>query len=107
MLVVGDLILDKYTIGRPTRISREAPVAVLEFVREYAVPGGGTNPACTVASLGGEAYLAGVVGDDEFACAGVRPQARAEELDVAAWGRLAACTPRPEARKTPTGPAPS
>jgi rfaE bifunctional protein kinase chain/domain len=65
VLVVGDLILDKYTIGRPTRISREAPVAVLEFVREYAVPGGGTNPACTVASLGGEAYLAGVVGDDE------------------------------------------
>ena len=51
--------------------------------------------------------LAGVVGDDEFACAGVRPQARAEELDVAAWGRLAACTPRPEVRKTPTGPAPS
>src|SRR6476660_10044107 len=65
VLVIGDLILDKYTIGRPTRISREAPVAVLEFVREDAVPGGGTNPACTVASLGGEAYLAGVVGDDE------------------------------------------
>src|SRR5919201_4885302 len=65
VLVVGDLILDKYTIGRPTRISREAPVAVPEFVRQYAVPGGGTNPACTVASLGGEAYLAGVVGDDE------------------------------------------
>src|SRR5437763_17211718 len=65
VLVVGDLILDKYTIGRPTRISREAPVAVLEFAREYAVPGGGTSPACTVASVGGEAYLAGVIGDDE------------------------------------------
>ncbi|HUP27453.1 MAG TPA: bifunctional ADP-heptose synthase [Chloroflexia bacterium] len=65
VLVVGDLILDKYTIGKPTRISREAPVAVLEFTREYAVPGGGTNPACTVASLGGRAYLAGVVGDDQ------------------------------------------
>jgi rfaE bifunctional protein kinase chain/domain len=65
VLVVGDLILDKYTIGKPTRISREAPVAVLEFSREYAVPGGGTNPACTVASLGGEAYLAGVIGEDE------------------------------------------
>src|SRR5436305_10177227 len=65
VLVVGDLILDKYTIGRPTRISREAPIAVLEFAREYGLPGGGTNPACTVASLGGHAYLAGVVGDDE------------------------------------------
>lgn len=67
VLVVGDLILDKYTIGKPTRISREAPVAVLEFTREYVVPGGGTNPACTVASLGGHAYLAGVVGGDEAA----------------------------------------
>src|SRR5882672_2221593 len=65
VLVVGDLILDKYTIGRPTRISREAPIAVLEFAREYVVPGGGTNPACTIASLGGRACLAGVVGDDD------------------------------------------
>ncbi len=64
VLVVGDLILDKYTIGKPVRISREAPIAVLEFQRDYVVPGGGTSPACTVASLGGHAYLAGVVGAD-------------------------------------------
>jgi D-glycero-beta-D-manno-heptose-7-phosphate kinase len=64
-LVLGDLILDKYVIGKPTRISREAPVAVLELTRELLVPGGGTSPACTVASLGGQAYLAGVIGDDE------------------------------------------
>jgi 16S rRNA (adenine1518-N6/adenine1519-N6)-dimethyltransferase len=37
--------------------------------------------------------LVGVVGPDTFACAGVDPAARAEELDVAAWGRLAACLP--------------
>jgi rfaE bifunctional protein kinase chain/domain len=67
VLVVGDLILDKYTIGKPTRISREAPVAVLEFVRELVVPGGGSSPACTVASLGGSAYLAGVTGADAAA----------------------------------------
>lgn len=65
VLVVGDLILDKYTIGKPVRISREAPIAVLEFQRDYVMPGGGTSPACTVASLGGRAYLAGVVGADE------------------------------------------
>ncbi len=65
VLVVGDLILDRYTIGRPVRISREAPIAVLEHQRDYVVPGGGTSPACTVASLGGRAYLAGVVGADE------------------------------------------
>ena len=35
--------------------------------------------------------LAGMVGPEDFRCAGVRPEARAEELDVAAWGRLAAC----------------
>ncbi|HEY0070819.1 MAG TPA: bifunctional ADP-heptose synthase [Chloroflexia bacterium] len=65
VLVVGDLILDKYTIGKPVRISREAPVAVLEYQSDRAMPGGGTSPACTVASLGGHALLAGVVGQDE------------------------------------------
>ena len=64
VLVVGDLILDKYTVGRPTRLSREAPIPVLEYLREYSVPGGGTSPACTVASLGAKAYLTGVIGDD-------------------------------------------
>jgi len=38
--------------------------------------------------------LRGVVSDDDFACAGVRPEARAEELDVDAWGRLATCVHR-------------
>ena len=66
VLIVGDLILDKYTVGKPTRISREAPIAVLEYVRDYVVPGGGTSPACTISSLGGYALLAGVIGDDEL-----------------------------------------
>jgi 16S rRNA (adenine1518-N6/adenine1519-N6)-dimethyltransferase len=39
--------------------------------------------------------LAGLLGPDEFACAGVAPQARPEDLDVAAWGRLARCTTPP------------
>ena len=67
VLVVGDLILDWYTVGKPTRISREAPIAVLEFSHDYSVPGGGTSPACTVASLGARSYVAGVVGQDEWA----------------------------------------
>jgi rfaE bifunctional protein kinase chain/domain len=67
VLVVGDLVLDKYTVGRPVRISREAPIAVLEFSREYAVPGGGSSPACTVVSLGGRSSLTGVVGVDDAA----------------------------------------
>lgn len=44
--------------------------------------------------------LAGVVDVAAFACAGVRPEARAEELDVEAWGRLTACAPR--SRPTPS-----
>jgi len=67
VLVVGDLVLDKYTVGKPVRISREAPIAVLEFAREYAVPGGGSSPACSVVSLGGRSYLTGVVGVDDEA----------------------------------------
>ena len=39
--------------------------------------------------------LAGLVDADAFACAGIRPEARAEELDVDAWGRLATCAPSP------------
>ncbi|HEX4904140.1 MAG TPA: rRNA adenine dimethyltransferase family protein, partial [Acidimicrobiales bacterium] len=39
--------------------------------------------------------LSGLVDDATFACAGIRPEARAEELDVAAWGRLTACARRP------------
>ncbi len=42
--------------------------------------------------------LAGLVDDDAFAAAGVRPEARAEELDIEAWGRLAACTSDDEPR---------
>jgi D-glycero-beta-D-manno-heptose-7-phosphate kinase len=67
VLVVGDLVLDKYTVGKPVRISREAPIPILELKREYALPGGGTSPACTVASLGGRSYLTGVVGVDDAA----------------------------------------
>ena len=65
VLVVGDLVLDEYLVGRPTRISREAPVLILEYEKRFALPGGGTNPARNVASLGGQALMAGVVGNDE------------------------------------------
>ena len=65
VLVVGDLFLDEYLVGRPTRLSREAPVAVLEFSRRFALPGGGTNPARNLQALGAEATMVGVVGDDE------------------------------------------
>ncbi|HEX2922466.1 MAG TPA: PfkB family carbohydrate kinase [Chloroflexota bacterium] len=65
VLVVGDLILDEYLVGRPTRISREAPVLILEYEKRYALPGGGTNPARNLSALGAEALMVGIVGTDE------------------------------------------
>lgn len=65
VLVVGDVLLDEYLGGRPTRMSREAPVPVLEFESRREIPGGAANPAVTIARLGSQALLAGVTGDDD------------------------------------------
>ncbi|MER3397853.1 MAG: ribokinase [Chloroflexota bacterium] len=65
VLVVGDVCLDEYLFGRPVRLSREAPVPVLEFTRRQAVPGAAANPALNVVRLGGRAAVVGVVGADE------------------------------------------
>jgi rfaE bifunctional protein kinase chain/domain len=65
VLVLGDLFLDEYIVGRATRLSREAPVPVLEFDRRFYVPGGAANPAHNISALGSRAYQIGVVGDDE------------------------------------------
>lgn len=64
LLVVGDLYLDSYIFGLPARVSREAPIMVLEESRREERPGGGTAPALAIAALGGEVWQAGVVGDD-------------------------------------------
>lgn len=64
VLVVGDLYLDSYIFGLPARVSREAPIMVLEESRREERPGGGTAPALAIAALGGEVWQAGVVGDD-------------------------------------------
>lgn len=65
VIVLGDLILDEYLIGTATRISREAPVPVLEFESRRLIPGGAANPAANIVSLGSTALQIGVVGDDE------------------------------------------
>src|SRR5436853_6174493 len=64
VLVIGDMVADEYLIGNPTRISREAPVLILELSEERTVPGGATNVAVNTRALGAEVFLAGVVGDD-------------------------------------------
>ena len=64
ILVVGDLMLDKYIHGSVDRISPEAPVPVVRVGRERQVPGGAANVAWNVCSFGGQAVIAGVVGHD-------------------------------------------
>ncbi|MGB2661113.1 MAG: D-glycero-beta-D-manno-heptose-7-phosphate kinase [Candidatus Omnitrophota bacterium] len=68
IMVVGDLILDRYVWGKVSRISPEAPVPVLLIDKEDSyVPGGGSNVASNLAELGTEVFLVGVVGKDKNA----------------------------------------
>lgn len=66
ILVLGDLILDEYNIGKVTRISPEAPVPVVEIEHRFFVPGGAANTAANIVALGGRCHLVGVVGEDEY-----------------------------------------
>lgn len=67
ILVIGDMIADIYLYGNITRISREAPVLVLEQSRETIVAGGAANVINNLATLGGRVFAAGLVGDDNAA----------------------------------------
>lgn len=64
ILVLGDLMLDRFLWGNVTRISPEAPVPVVEVESESAFPGGAANVARNLRELGAETFLAGSVGDD-------------------------------------------
>lgn len=64
LLVVGDVMLDRFIVGRVTRISPEAPVPVVRFQSEHVRLGGAANVANNVAALGGRASLIGVIGGD-------------------------------------------
>ncbi len=64
ILVVGDVMLDRFLVGRVTRISPEAPVPVVAHDHDTYRIGGAANVAANVAALGGTARLVGVVGND-------------------------------------------
>ncbi len=67
ILVVGDLLIDELLEGRPERISREAPVLILEHVETELILGGAANTAHNVAALKGTCHAIGVCGKDEYA----------------------------------------
>ena len=65
VLVLGDVMLDRYYFGEVKRISPEAPVPVTRVTHEQATLGGAANVAHNLANLGCKVFLAGLVGDDE------------------------------------------
>ncbi len=67
ILVVGDLMLDRYVTGTVSRISPEAPVPVVCVTDETCRPGGAANVALNIQKLGAKALVVGLVGNDENA----------------------------------------
>jgi len=63
--VIGDVVADEFVYGRVARVSREAPVLILEYDSTEIVPGAGGNAANNVAALGGRASLVSVIGRDD------------------------------------------
>lgn len=83
VLVVGDLCLDEYLIGTATRLSREAPVPVLEWRERRVLPGAAANPAHNVVALGSQVVTIGVIGAD---AAGETLLAELERLGIGTDG---------------------
>lgn len=81
ILIIGDVMLDRYVFGKVERLNPEAPVPVLHAQGEEGATGGAGNTAKNVAALGGRATLVGVVGEDT-AAQGVTAAAKAEGYEV-------------------------
>ena len=65
VLIIGDVMLDRYWHGPTGRISPEAPVPVVKVENNEERPGGAANVAMNIASLGGHAHIVGLTGIDE------------------------------------------
>ena len=66
VMVIGDFISDIYIYGKPSKLSREAPVVVINHESERIVPGGAGNATNNLASLGCQVYSVGILGNDEL-----------------------------------------
>lgn len=90
------MVADEYLVGRPMRISREAPVLILHYADSFVRPGGATNTAYNICSLGAATRVAGVIGDDEM---GRRLKCALDDLHVCTQG-LIVDPHRPTSTKT-------
>lgn len=96
VLVVGDVNLDEYVIGQATRMSREAPIPVLELTSRQFIAGGAGNPAANITALGAKAVQVGVIGQDAHADI-LRETLTAKQIDISG---LIVDPTRPTAVKT-------
>lgn len=65
ILVIGDIMLDKYIWGDVSRISPEAPVQVVNVIKETYAPGGASNVASNASALNAKVFMMGIAGNDE------------------------------------------
>ncbi len=96
VLVVGDVMLDEYITGKPARMSREAPVPVLELESRRYIAGGSANPSANIVAFGSRAIQVGVIGADD---SGARLVQILEGQGIDAGG-LIRCDDRPTTVKT-------
>jgi D-beta-D-heptose 7-phosphate kinase / D-beta-D-heptose 1-phosphate adenosyltransferase len=94
VLVVGDVILDKYIWGKVERISPEAPVPVVHGSHTTERPGGAANVAMNLVGLGAKATIIGFVGED--------PDARALNEILTAAGVNTSLVSTPDFRRLPS-----
>lgn len=67
VIVLGDMLIDELVEGKPVRISREAPVLILEHADTELICGGAANTAHNITALGGACHAIGICGKDEYA----------------------------------------
>ncbi len=65
VVLYGDMVLDRFVLGTPKRISREAPVIILRYEGQRDIPGGGANALANLAALDVQVLPVAAVGDDE------------------------------------------
>ena len=96
VLVVGDVMLDRYWHGATTRISPEAPVPVVRVTDTEVRAGGAANVAANISALGARVTLSGIVGEDDAArtLAELMHQSAVEYMPVADSTRPTVCKMR-------------
>ncbi len=82
VLVVGDVMVDHFIWGKVSRISPEAPVPVVDVQKDSVMLGGSANVLNTIYAMGGQVYVAGVIGADDIGKGLVR-QLRERDIDTA------------------------